>query len=145
MSALIRAFEVMTNPASAGPATICIAQDTEGEAFDYPVEFFQKRIHYLNRQIPTKRELTEAARIIQASKTPVIIVGGGARYSDAREELITLSEQSNIPLVETHAGKSTVEFDLKNNLGGTRILCTLAANRAIRDADLVIGIGRRYT
>ncbi|KXS68398.1 3D-(3,5/4)-trihydroxycyclohexane-1,2-dione acylhydrolase (decyclizing) [Listeria monocytogenes] len=145
MSALIRAFEVMTNPASAGPATICIAQDTEGEAFDYPVEFFQKRIHYLNRQIPTKRELTEAARLIQASKTPVIIVGGGARYSDAREELITLSEQSNIPLVETHAGKSTVEFDFKNNLGGTGILGTLAANKAIRDADLVIGIGTRYT
>ncbi|AHI54918.1 3D-(3,5/4)-trihydroxycyclohexane-1,2-dione acylhydrolase (decyclizing) [Listeria ivanovii] len=145
MSALIRAFEVMTNPASAGPATICIAQDTEGEAFDYPEEFFQKRVHYLNRQTPTERELTEAAKRIQASKTPVIIVGGGARYSGARTELTTLSEQCNIPLVETHAGKSTVEFGFPNNLGGTGILGTLAANKAIHDADLVIGVGTRYT
>ncbi|PZG33379.1 3D-(3,5/4)-trihydroxycyclohexane-1,2-dione acylhydrolase (decyclizing) [Listeria ivanovii] len=145
MSALIRAFEVMTNPASAGPATICIAQDTEGEAFDYPAAFFQKRVHYLNRQIPTERELTEAARIIAKSKKPVIIVGGGARYSGARTELTTLSEQCNIPLVETHAGKSTVEFGFPNNLGGTGILGTLAANKAIHDADLVIGVGTRYT
>ncbi|WP_270997084.1 3D-(3,5/4)-trihydroxycyclohexane-1,2-dione acylhydrolase (decyclizing) [Listeria seeligeri] len=145
MSALIRAFEVMTNPATSGPATICISQDTEGEAFDYPEAFFQKRIHYLNRQTPTERELAEAARIISASEKPVIIVGGGARYSEARAELITLSEQCNIPLVETHAGKSTVEFGFPNNLGGTGILGTLAANKAIRDADLVIGIGTRYT
>lgn len=145
MSALIRAFEVMTNPATSGPATICISQDTEGEAFNYPEVFFRKRIHYLNRQTPTERELTEAARIIKASKKPVIIVGGGARYSEAREELIALSEQCNIPLVETHAGKSTVEFGFPNNLGGTGILGTLAANKAIRYADLVIGIGTRYT
>ncbi|MBC1737289.1 3D-(3,5/4)-trihydroxycyclohexane-1,2-dione acylhydrolase (decyclizing) [Listeria seeligeri] len=145
MSALIRAFEVMTNPATSGPATICISQDTEGEAFNYPEVFFRKRIHYLNRQTATERELTEAARIIKASKKPVIIVGGGARYSEARAELIALSEQCNIPLVETHAGKSTVEFGFPNNLGGTGILGTLAANKAIRDADLVIGIGTRYT
>ncbi|MBF2524724.1 3D-(3,5/4)-trihydroxycyclohexane-1,2-dione acylhydrolase (decyclizing) [Listeria seeligeri] len=145
MSALIRAFEVMTNPATSGPATICISQDTEGEAFNYPEVFFRKRIHYLNLQTPTERELTEAARIIKASKKPVIIVGGGARYSEAREELIALSEQCNIPLVETHAGKSTVEFGFPNNLGGTGILGTLAANKAIRDANLVIGIGTRYT
>ncbi|HCJ4331762.1 TPA: 3D-(3,5/4)-trihydroxycyclohexane-1,2-dione acylhydrolase (decyclizing), partial [Listeria innocua] len=116
-----------------------------GDAFDYPVTFFQKRIHYLNRQIPTKRELTEAAKLIKANQTPVIIVGGGARYSDARNELIALSEQNDIPLVETHAGKSTVEFSFKNNLGGTGILGTLAANKIIHEADLVIGIGTRYT
>ncbi|WP_088825630.1 3D-(3,5/4)-trihydroxycyclohexane-1,2-dione acylhydrolase (decyclizing) [Listeria goaensis] len=145
MSALIRAFEVMTDPETAGPATICIAQDTEGEAYDYPVEFFKKRIHHMNRRIPTERELIGAADLITASERPVIIVGGGARYSGAREALIALSERHNIPLVETHAGKSTVESTFANNLGGSGILGTLAANKIVQSADLVIGVGTRYT
>ncbi|EMG28178.1 putative IolD protein [Listeria fleischmannii 1991] len=145
MSALIRAFEVMTDPETAGPATICIAQDTEGEAYDYPVEFFKKRIHYLNRRMPTERELAGARDLILASERPVILVGGGARYSGAREALIALSERHNIPLVETHAGKSTVESTFENNLGGSGILGTLAANKIVQSADLVIGVGTRYT
>ncbi|WP_239253699.1 3D-(3,5/4)-trihydroxycyclohexane-1,2-dione acylhydrolase (decyclizing) [Listeria ilorinensis] len=145
MSALLRAFEVMTDPATAGPATICIAQDTEGEAYDYPEDFFKKRVHYVNRRIPTEREMSGAVETIKASKRPVIIVGGGARYSGAREELIAISERYNIPLVETHAGKSTVECTFKNNLGGNGILGTLASNKAIQAADLIIGIGTRYT
>ncbi|MBM7687565.1 3D-(3,5/4)-trihydroxycyclohexane-1,2-dione acylhydrolase (decyclizing) [Enterococcus ureilyticus] len=145
MSSLLRAFEVMTNPASCGPATICIAQDTEAEAYDYDEEFFKKRVHYVDRQVPTERELNGAVERITTSKKPVIIVGGGAKYSQAREALIHLSTQCGIPLVETPAGKSTVEADFKNNLGGTGVLGTLAANKAIRQADLVIGIGTRYT
>lgn len=145
MSSLLRAFEVMTNPATAGPATICISQDTESEAYDYDEEFFNKRIHYLNRQVPTDRELTEAVAKIRQSKKPVIIVGGGAKYSEAREELMELSIRCNIPLVETHAGKSTVEVGFENNLGGTGVLGTIAANKAVRQADLIIGIGTRYT
>ncbi|OXS72922.1 thiamine pyrophosphate-binding protein, partial [Domibacillus enclensis] len=81
MSALIRAFEVMTDPSKAGPATICIAQDVEGEAFDYPLSFFEKRVHYLDRKPAVDRELQGAAERIKASKKPMIIVGGGARYS----------------------------------------------------------------
>lgn len=145
MSSLLRAFEVMTNPATCGPATICIAQDTEAEAYDYDEEFFKKRVHYIDRQVPTERELKGAAQRIATSKKPVIIVGGGAKYSEAREALIRLSSQCEIPLVETPAGKSTVESDFKNNLGGTGILGTLAANKAVRQADLIIGIGTRYT
>ncbi|MEI5994431.1 3D-(3,5/4)-trihydroxycyclohexane-1,2-dione acylhydrolase (decyclizing) [Candidatus Enterococcus mansonii] len=145
MSSLLRAFEVMTNPATSGPATICISQDTEAEAYEYDEAFFQKRVHYINRQIPTKRELKGAVERIKASKRPVIIVGGGAKYSQARKALIDLSSQCDIPLVETHAGKSTVEADFKNNLGGTGVLGTLAANKAIQQADLIIGIGTRYT
>ncbi|WP_375178586.1 3D-(3,5/4)-trihydroxycyclohexane-1,2-dione acylhydrolase (decyclizing) [Enterococcus rotai] len=145
MSSLLRAFEVMTNPATCGPATICIAQDTEAEAYDYDEDFFKKRVHYIDRQVPTERELKGATKRIAASKKPVIIVGGGAKYSEAREALIRLSSQCGIPLVETPAGKSTVEADFKNNLGGTGVLGTLAANKAIRQADLIIGIGTRYT
>lgn len=145
MSSLIRAFEVMTDPAKAGPATICISQDVEGEAFDYDENFFNKRVHYLDRKLPSDRELRGAAALIKSSKKPIILVGGGAKYAQAREVLIELSEKHNIPLVETQAGKSTVEFTFKNNLGGMGITGTLSANKAARQADLIIGIGTRYT
>ena len=98
MSSLIRAFEVMTNPATAGPATICISQDVEGEAYDYEEKFFEKRVHYLDRKAPVERELTGAAELIKASKKPVILVGGGAKYSGARDILMALSEKHDIPL-----------------------------------------------
>lgn len=145
MSSLLRAFEVMTDPAKAGPATICIAQDVEGEAYDYDVAFFARRVHYLDRKLPTMRELTGAAALIQSSRKPVIIVGGGAKYSQARDILIQLSEKHHIPLVETQAGKATVEYTFANNLGGIGVTGTLAANQVARQADLVIGIGTRYT
>ncbi|SIR07118.1 3D-(3,5/4)-trihydroxycyclohexane-1,2-dione hydrolase [Peribacillus simplex] len=145
MSSLIRAFEVMTDPGKAGPATICISQDVEGEAFDFDEHFFEKRVHYLDRKIPVERELQGAAERIRASKKPIIIVGGGARYSGARDILMKLAEKHNIPLVETQAGKSTVESSFPKNLGGVGILGTMAANKAARQADLVIGVGTRYT
>ncbi|AOA02483.1 3D-(3,5/4)-trihydroxycyclohexane-1,2-dione acylhydrolase (decyclizing) [Carnobacterium maltaromaticum] len=145
MSSLIRAFEVLTNPVTAGPVTICLAQDVEGEAYDYPAEFFNKRVHYLDRKAPTERELIGAIELIRNSKKPLIIVGGGAKYSDCREELMTISEKFGIPLVETQAGKSTVEAAFKNNLGGIGVTGTLAANKAAHVADLVIGVGTRYT
>src|SRR5699024_10281714 len=93
----------------------------------------------------TQRELDEAINAITQSKRPVMLVGGGAKYSEAEEELIALSEKANIPIVETHAGKSTVAYTYKNNLGGTGILGTSAANKAVINADLIIGIGTRYT
>lgn len=145
MSSLIRAFEVLTDPAKAGPVTICLSQDVEGEAFDYDEKFFQKRVHYLDRKPPVERELKGSAELIKNSKKPLIVVGGGAKYSQARDILIELSEKHDIPLVETQAGKGTVEADFKNNLGGLGITGTLAANKAARQADLIIGIGTRYT
>ncbi|OEI76356.1 3D-(3,5/4)-trihydroxycyclohexane-1,2-dione acylhydrolase (decyclizing) [Bacillus subtilis] len=145
MSSLLRAFEVMTDPAKAGPATICISQDVEGEAYDFDESFFVKRVHYIDRMQPSERELQGAAELIKSSKKPVILVGGGAKYSGARDELVAISEAYNIPLVETQAGKSTVEADFAKNLGGMGITGTLAANKAARQADLIIGIGTRYT
>ncbi|MFO3790246.1 3D-(3,5/4)-trihydroxycyclohexane-1,2-dione acylhydrolase (decyclizing) [Bacillus mojavensis] len=145
MSSLLRAFEVMTDPAKAGPATICISQDVEGEAYDFDESFFVKRVHYIDRMQPSERELQGAAELIKASKNPVILVGGGAKYSGARDVLVAISEAYDIPLVETQAGKSTVEADFPNNLGGMGITGTLAANKAARQADLIIGIGTRYT
>jgi 3D-(3,5/4)-trihydroxycyclohexane-1,2-dione acylhydrolase (decyclizing) len=145
MSSLIRAFEVMTDPAKAGPATICISQDVEGEAFDYDVKFFEKRVHYIDRKSPNERELKGAAEFINASKKPLIVVGGGAKYSEARDILMEFSQKYNIPLVETQAGKSTIESSFKNNLGGLGITGTSAANKAARQADLIIGVGTRFT
>jgi 3D-(3,5/4)-trihydroxycyclohexane-1,2-dione acylhydrolase (decyclizing) len=145
MSSLLRAFEVMTDPAKAGPATICISQDVEGEAFEYDETFFEKRVHYLDRKIPVQRELNGAAELVKSSKRPVIVVGGGAKYSQARDIVIKLSETHKIPLVETQAGKATVESWFPYNLGGLGVTGTLAANKAAQQADLIIGIGTRYT
>ncbi|WP_158734595.1 3D-(3,5/4)-trihydroxycyclohexane-1,2-dione acylhydrolase (decyclizing) [Alteribacillus sp. YIM 98480] len=145
MTSLIRAFEVMTDPAKAGPATVCIAQDVEGEAFDFDKEFFQKRVHYIDRKLPTERELNGAAAKIKKSQKPLIVVGGGVKYSEARGALMDFSDKYEIPLVETQAGKSAVEHSFKNNLGGLGITGTQAANKAAKEADLVIGIGTRYT
>ncbi|MEN1986530.1 3D-(3,5/4)-trihydroxycyclohexane-1,2-dione acylhydrolase (decyclizing) [Paenibacillus hubeiensis] len=145
MSALIRGFEVLTDPVKSGPVTICISQDVEGEAFDFDETFFQKRVHYLDRLQPSERELQAAEQLIRSSRKPLILVGGGVKYSGAREEVIAFSRKYDIPLVETQAGKSAVESTFENNLGGMGITGTLAANKAARIADLVIGIGTRYT
>ncbi|MEK5231330.1 3D-(3,5/4)-trihydroxycyclohexane-1,2-dione acylhydrolase (decyclizing) [Lysinibacillus sp. FSL K6-0232] len=145
MSSLIRAFEVMTNPATAGPATICIGQDVEGEAFDYDESFFKKRVHYVDRKAPVARELQGAIELIKNSKRPIFVVGGGAKYSQAQEVLARISEQCHIPLVETQAGKSLIAADFANNLGGLGVTGTLSANKAAKEADLVIGLGTRYT
>lgn len=145
MSSLIRAFEVLTDPGKAGPVTISIAQDVEGEAYDFEAAFFDKRVHYLDRKEPTKREVEGAVERIKASKRPVILAGGGAKYSQARDILVELSEKHDIPIVETQAGKSTVESTFKNNLGGLGVTGTLSANKAAKQADLIIGVGTRYT
>ncbi len=145
MSSLLRAFEVLTDPARGGPATICLAQDVEGEAYDFPEEFFQKRVHYVDRKAPTAREINGAAQLVKSSQRPIIVIGGGAKYSEANDILREISERHNIPLVETQAGKSAVPSTFKNNLGGLGITGTLAANKVARQTDLIIGVGTRYT
>lgn len=145
MSALIKGFEILTSPNQAGPVTIALSQDVEGEAYDFPLEFFKERSHYLDRREPTKRELKGAIDLIKESKKPVIIVGGGAKYSGAKEILEKLSKKHHIPLVETQAGKSTVSGDFDYNLGGVGITGTLVANKVVKQADLIMGVGTRYT
>ncbi|WP_218925347.1 MULTISPECIES: 3D-(3,5/4)-trihydroxycyclohexane-1,2-dione acylhydrolase (decyclizing) [unclassified Gemella] len=145
MSSLLRAFEILTNPATTGPVTICLSQDVEGESYDYPEEFFVKRIHYVDRRKPSIREVKHSIDVIKDAKLPVILVGGGAKYSEATEQLIAVSKKYNIPLVETHAGKSTILYNFENYLGGNGILGTSCANEVVQSADLIIGLGTRYT
>lgn len=145
MSALIRGFEVLTNPESAGPVTISICQDTEGEVFDFPEEFFKKRIHYLDRRQATEREITQAVKMIKESHYPVILAGGGARYSEAGDIIEKIASAHNIPIVETHAGKSLVFSEFPQAMGGAGVLGTAPANQVLMDADLIIGVGTRYS
>ncbi|ARJ50716.1 3D-(3,5/4)-trihydroxycyclohexane-1,2-dione acylhydrolase (decyclizing) [Staphylococcus lutrae] len=145
MSALLRAFEVMTHPATAGPATIALSQDVQGEAYDFPVSFFEKRIHYMDRLRPSQRAIEKAIDQINCAENPLFIVGGGAKYSEAYDIIKQLSEKHQIAIVETQAGKSTVAANFKYNLGGVGVTGNLAANRYAKKADVVIGIGTRYS
>ncbi|MDA1876429.1 3D-(3,5/4)-trihydroxycyclohexane-1,2-dione acylhydrolase (decyclizing) [Bacillus toyonensis] len=145
MTAMIQAMRVLTNPADTGAVTICLPQDVQGEAWDFPSYFFQKRVHRIERRLPTKASLADAVEMIKKKKKPVMICGGGVRYAEAAEELKQFAETFRIPFGETQAGKSAIESSHPYNLGGIGVTGNLAANTIAKEADLVIGIGTRFT
>ena len=145
MSALLSAFRVLTDPANTGAVCLAIPQDVEGEAYDYPESFFQKRVHRLARRLPEAEALAEAAAVIRAAKKPLMICGGGVRYSEAHEEFKAFAEATGIPFAETQAGKSAIVYDHPLNLGGIGVTGCSAANEIAKEADVIIGVGTRYT
>lgn len=145
MTAMIQAMRVLTNPADTGAVTICLPQDVQGEAWDFPSYFFQKRVHRIERRLPTKASLVDAVEMIKRKKKPIMICGGGVRYAEAAEELKQFAETFRIPFGETQAGKSAIESSHPYNLGGIGVTGNLAANTIAKEADLVIGIGTRFT
>lgn len=145
MTAMIQAMRVLTNPADTGAVTICLPQDVQGEAWDFPSYFFQKRVHRIERRLPTKVSLAGAVEMIKRKKKPVMICGGGVRYAEAAEELKRFAETFHIPFGETQAGKSAIESSHPYNLGGIGVTGNIAANTIAKEADLVIGIGTRFT
>lgn len=145
MSAMISAMRVLTDPANTGAVCIAMPQDVEGEAYDYPESFFQKRVHRLARRIPDAEAIEEAAAVIRNAKRPILICGGGVRYSEAHTEFRSFAEATGIPFGETQAGKSAVPYDHPLNLGGIGVTGCLAANEIAKEADVVIGVGTRYT
>ncbi|HDX9535306.1 TPA: 3D-(3,5/4)-trihydroxycyclohexane-1,2-dione acylhydrolase (decyclizing) [Bacillus thuringiensis] len=145
MTAMIQAMRVLTNPADTGAVTICLPQDVQGEAWDFPTYFFQKRVHRIERRLPTKASVADAVEMIKKKKKPIMICGGGVRYAEAAEELKQFAEAFRIPFGETQAGKSAIESNHPYNLGGIGVTGNLAANTIAKDADLVIGIGTRFT
>lgn len=145
MSAMLSAFRVLTDPANTGAVCLAIPQDVEGEAYDYPESFFKKRVHRLARRLPEAEALREAAEVIRKAQKPLLICGGGVRYSEAHEEFRTFAEKTGIPFAETQAGKSAVLYDHPLNLGGIGVTGCSAANEIAREADVVIGVGTRYT
>ena len=145
MSAAISAFRTLTDPANTGAVCLAMPQDVEGEAYDYPVSFFKKRVWRLERRPATEAALQEAAEAIRASKKPMLICGGGVRYSEAHAELRHFVEATGIPFADTQAGKSTIEWNHPLALGGVGVTGGAAANEIAKEADLVIGVGTRYT
>ena len=145
MSAMLSAMRVLTDPANTGAVCVAMPQDVEGEAYDYPESFFAKRVHRLARREPEAEIIAEAAEIVRNARRPMLICGGGVRYSEAHEEFKKFAETTGIPFAETQAGKSAVVWDHPLNLGGVGVTGCSAANEIAREADVVIGVGTRYT
>ena len=145
MTACINAMRVLTDPAETGAVTLSLPQDVQGEAWDFPDYFFQKRVHRLDRRLPTLAQLQDALKLLAGKRKPLIICGGGVKYSEAGEALRQFAERHNIPFAETQAGKGTLVSDHPLNVGGVGETGCLAANLLAKEADLVIGVGTRYT
>ncbi len=145
LTALPEAMRVLTSPAETGAVTLALPQDIQALAYDYPAHFFQKRIWHIARNRPDRRALEQAAAWVRASQRPLIVAGGGVIYSGATALLQRFVEQTGIPVGETMAGKGSLTYDHALNLGAIGATGTFAANRAARDADLIIGIGTRYS
>ncbi len=145
LTALPEAMRILTSPTETGAVTLALPQDVQTEAFDFPAEFFEKRVWRVARNRPDTAALHRAAQLIRACKRPLIVAGGGVLYSEASDALLKLVAQTGIPVGETMAGKGSLRYDHPLCLGGIGATGTLAANRVARDADLVIGIGTRYS
>ena len=145
MTACINAMRVLTDPADTGAVCLAMPQDVEGEAYDYPEHFLQKRVWHIDRRPISASQLERAVELIKSSKKPIIVCGGGVRYSEAENELLALAEKHNIPITETQAGKGIIDWKHPLNLGGIGVTGGKAANVIGRDADLVIGVGTRFT
>jgi 3D-(3,5/4)-trihydroxycyclohexane-1,2-dione acylhydrolase (decyclizing) len=145
IAALPEVMRVLTSPADTGAALLALPQDIQTYAFDYPVELFEKRVWSIPRNRPDARHLAAAARLIRESRRPLIFAGGGVRYSDAMAALRAFAEQTGIPVAETHAGKGSMPYDHPLSLGAGGVSGSQAANVIAPEADLVIGIGTRFT
>ncbi|MGN0522701.1 MAG: 3D-(3,5/4)-trihydroxycyclohexane-1,2-dione acylhydrolase (decyclizing) [Eubacterium sp.] len=145
MTACLNAMRVLTDPADTGAVCLAMPQDVEGEAYDYPEYFLQKRVWHIDRRPISSSQLGRAVELIKSAKKPIIICGGGVRYSAAEKELLALAEQCNIPITETQAGKGLIDWKHPLNLGGIGVTGGKAANVIAKDADLVIGVGTRFT
>lgn len=144
-ASLLEAMRVLTSPAETGAVTLCLPQDVQTEAFDYPAHLFEKRVWTIPRQRADHDLLQEAVQSIRGAKKPLIVAGGGVHYSEAHQALKTLVEQTGIPVAETQAGKGSLLYDHPLNLGALGATGTPGANILAREADLVIGVGTRYS
>ena len=145
MSAMINAMRVLTDPAETGAVSIGLPQDVEGEYYDYPESFFKKRVHRITRPVAVQEELEDVAAEILASKKPLIIVGGGVRYSLAGEVVENFCEEFGIPFGESQGGKSACKSSHPYCLGGIGVTGTSASNKLAKEADCIIAIGTRMS
>ncbi len=132
-------------PAETGAVTLALPQDVQAEAYDYPAAFFEKKVHYIDRRPPAADAVKRAAELIAGSKRPLIVSGGGTLYSSAERELTEFAEAFGIPVAETQAGKSALPWGHRLNVGAVGVTGSLAANLLAKEADLIIGVGTRYS
>jgi 3D-(3,5/4)-trihydroxycyclohexane-1,2-dione acylhydrolase (decyclizing) len=145
LTSLPEAMRVLTSPAETGTVTLSLPQDVQTEAFEYPEEFFQKRVWTIQRSRCDQGQLKRAAEWIRAAKQPLIVAGGGVLYSEASAALAKFAEAAGIPVSETQAGKGALAFDHPQEVGAIGVTGTPGANILAREADLVLGIGTRYS
>jgi 3D-(3,5/4)-trihydroxycyclohexane-1,2-dione acylhydrolase (decyclizing) len=145
ITAAMEAMRTLTDQAETGAVTLALPEDVQTEAFDYPAEFLRERTWRIARAAPDDQSLQEAAEIIRDSKRPLIVAGGGVIYSDATDTLRAFIDGTGIPVGETMAGKGSLRFDHPLNLGAIGATGSAAANVLAKDADVVIGIGTRYS
>jgi len=140
MTAAINAMRVLTDPVETGAVTLALPQDVQGEVYEYPESFFEKRVWTIERRQPNTESLKKAIKLILNKKKPLIIAGGGVHYSFAYDELKEFAEAFNIPIGFTQAGKGIFTWDYPLNIGGIGTTGTLAANKLAKEADLVIAM-----
>jgi 3D-(3,5/4)-trihydroxycyclohexane-1,2-dione acylhydrolase (decyclizing) len=145
ITALPEAMRVLTSPSDCGAVTLALPQDVQAEAFDYPEELFEKRVWLIRRGAPDQVSLARAVEAIRRAERPSIVAGGGVLMSEASEALAVFVEQTGIPVAETQAGKGSLPWDHSQQMGAIGATGTLAANCLAREADLVIGVGTRYS
>ncbi|HEX4992587.1 MAG TPA: 3D-(3,5/4)-trihydroxycyclohexane-1,2-dione acylhydrolase (decyclizing), partial [Rubrobacteraceae bacterium] len=143
--AALAAMRALTNQAETGAVTLALPQDVQAEAYDYPKELFEKRVWRVGRPLPEAEMVERATALIRGASRPMIISGGGTIYSEATEVLLRLAERTGIPVGETQAGKGSMPYDHPLALGAVGATGTFAANHAAREADLIIGIGTRWS
>ena len=144
-AALLAAMRVLTDPAETGAVTLCFPQDVQAEAYDWPTDLFDKRVWHVARPLPERSVLEAAAAVIRSARRPLIVAGGGVTYSRAQDVLAAFCEATGIPVGQSQAGKGTLAYDHPQCLGAIGSTGTTAANTIAREADVVIGIGTRYS
>jgi 3D-(3,5/4)-trihydroxycyclohexane-1,2-dione acylhydrolase (decyclizing) len=145
LTALPEVMRVLTSPADTGAVTLALPQDVQAQAWDFPEELFAPRVWHISRQPADRYLFQQAVSAIRASQHPLIVAGGGVLYSAASQALARFVEQTGIPIGETQAGKGSLPYNHPQNMGAIGATGTLAANRLAADADLVIGIGTRFS
>lgn len=145
MPSLMNAMRVLTDPAETGAVVLAMPQDVQAEAFDWPVEMFEKRVWHVRRPAVSETEMARAAAIIKSAKRPLIVSGGGTIYAEASQELRDLASATGIPVSDTQAGKGAINFDHECAVGGVGSTGANSANHLADKADVVIGVGTRYS
>jgi 3D-(3,5/4)-trihydroxycyclohexane-1,2-dione acylhydrolase (decyclizing) len=145
ITALPEVMRVLTSPSDCGAVTLSLPQDVQTEAYDYPEELLEKRVWLIRRGQPDQESLDRAVAAVRASRHPLIVAGGGVLMSEASESLAAFVSQTGIPVAESQAGKGSLPWDHPQSMGAMGATGTLAANRLARSADLIIGIGTRYS